>query len=650
MKADGPCHDVAKSRLPLHVVGTAGHVDHGKSTLVRALTGIDPDRLAEEKARGMTIDLGFAWLTLPSGREISIIDVPGHERFIKNMLAGVGGIDLALVVIAADEGIMPQTREHLNILELLGVRRGMVVLTKRDAVQSDWLELVIEETTEELKRTVFGGIPVIPVSALTGEDLPVLLARLDDELRTVPEHTEVGAARLPVDRVFTLSGHGTVVTGTLIDGPLVTGQEVEIQPRGTLARVRTLQTHGQRVQIAQPGSRVAVNLAGLATTDVQRGHVLSVPGSLKPSHTLDVRLHVVRDAERTIDHNDDVILYTGAAEVPAHIRLLDARSLAPGETALAQLRLASAIAVRRHDRFILRRPSPSATIAGGEVLDPVAHHHRPFQEPVITTLQTIEKGTSREVVSEMLASRRLWELSALAERCQLPGELVTATVHELIGNAIAPGEEGGKMFGGWVSAAAGWQQIVQQVREELTTYHHDFPLRQGMPREELRNRINVPSRPWNDMIAALVHGGTATERGSLVARAGFTPTLTGLQQATADAIVAALEAQPFTPPALSELEGGASGELLAYLADSGRMIRVADNLAFSPDAYRRMRTRILELLQRDGTITVATVRDEFGASRRYALSFLEHLDGERVTRRVGDERVLGPRGSREGSG
>ncbi len=317
----------------MHVIGTAGHVDHGKSTLVEALTGIDPDRLREEKERGMTIDLGFAWLELPSGNEASIVDVPGHERFVNNMLAGVGGIDLALLVVAADESVMPQTREHLAILDLLRIERGLVAVTKKDLVDEDWLSLVVADVEDLLKGTTLEGSPIVTVSATTGDGLPELVGTIDRLLQEAEPRKDLGRPRLPIDRAFTMSGFGTVVTGTLIDGKLQAGQEVELVLGGTSSRVRGLQTHRRKLEEATPGSRVAVNLSGVSPDRIDRGEVLTVPGWLRPSSAMDVRLSVIPDAPRPIRHNMFVTVHTGSSEVLAQVRLLEGDRAEAGETA-----------------------------------------------------------------------------------------------------------------------------------------------------------------------------------------------------------------------------------------------------------------------------------------------------------------------------
>ncbi|RMF28066.1 MAG: selenocysteine-specific translation elongation factor, partial [Chloroflexi bacterium] len=350
----------------MRVIGTAGHVDHGKSTLVKALTGIDPDRLREEKERQMTIDLGFAWLTLPGGEPVGIVDVPGHKDFIENMLAGVGGIDAALFVVAADEGVMPQTREHLAILDLLEVKTGVVAITKADLSESpEWLELVMAEVSETLEGTCLEGAPLIPVSAKTGEGLTELLAALEEVLATSEPRRDRGRPRLPVDRVFTISGFGTVVTGTLIDGSFEIGQEVEIQPQGLRARIRGLQTHKRAIEKAVPGSRVAVNLSGVSKEQLWRGSVVTTPGWLRPTLLVDARLRYLEDARHPLRHNAEVKFFSGSTEVMARVRLLSHQELPPGETGWVQLRLAAPVPLVKGDRFIIRRPSPPATIGGG---------------------------------------------------------------------------------------------------------------------------------------------------------------------------------------------------------------------------------------------------------------------------------------------
>jgi len=636
----------------LRVIGTAGHVDHGKSTLIKALTGIDPDRLQEEKERGMTIDLGFAWLTLPSGQEVSIVDVPGHERFIKNMLAGVGGIDIALLVVAADESIMPQTREHLAILDLLNVRTGVVALTKCDLVDQNWLELVQAEVEETLAGTSLAGAPLIPVSAMTRQGLDDLLATLDRLLDQAPAKPNTGWPRLPIDRVFTIAGFGTVVTGTLVHGELRLGQEIEIQPSGKRGRIRGLQTHKKKAEVVPAGTRVAVNVSGLGTEDLQRGDVLTAPGWLRPTRTVDVRLRIVPDAPKPLAHNALVTFHTGAAEAMARVGLLDHQELAPGESGWAQLRLDQPVAVVKDDLFIVRLPSPSLTLGGGTLIETHPRRHRRFQEQVLETLEVLERGTPEEIVLEQLQSREPADFATLQKRCALAAQEVQEVVGRLVSegrvvviDAAAP-ENGTavKLAGPTVLvSAAGWQRLVGQVERVLAAYHQEYPLRRGMPREELRTRLGLDARLFNRVLALLLARGQVAEEGPIHVRLpDHQVMLTPDQQRRVELLRERLAAAGASPPARAELESavGLSPEVVQALLDRGELVEVAADVVYLRETYDELVAAVRAMIAEQGAVTVAGYRDRFQTSRRYALALLEHLDQARVTRRVGDERVL----------
>jgi selenocysteine-specific elongation factor len=414
----------------LFVLGTAGHIDHGKSALVHALTDIDPDRLAEEKERGMTIDLGFAWLKLPSGREIGIVDVPGHERFVRNMLAGAGGIDVAMLVIAANEGIMPQTREHLAILDILGISKGVVALTKKDLVDDEWLALVRMEIEELLKPTTLAGIPIVPVSSVTREGIPELLVTIDNLLDTTSPKKDKGRPRLPIDRVFTIAGAGTVVTGTLIDGLLSVGQEMEIVPSGLKTRLRGLQTHKTGVNSASPGSRVAANLTGVTTTEVQRGDVLTKPGWLVPTTMVSARLHILKDARYPLKHNAERNVYVLAAEATAIIRLLDAEEIKPGENGWIQLLLDRPVPIVDSDHFVIR--STTETLGGGVVVDAHSRRLSRFKPDVIDSLKLKENGSPEDLIMASLESKPMLEAGNLPQQVLLPSGEVNTLIEELV--------------------------------------------------------------------------------------------------------------------------------------------------------------------------------------------------------------------------
>ncbi|MEJ2749627.1 MAG: selenocysteine-specific translation elongation factor, partial [Anaerolineae bacterium] len=496
----------------MFVIGTAGHVDHGKSTLIEALTGIDPDRLAEEKAREMTIDLGFAWITLGEDEEVGIVDVPGHRDFIENMLAGVGGIDLALFVVAADEGVMPQTREHLAILDLLGVGGGVVALTKTDLVDDpDWLELVTLDLSETLAGTVLAEAPIVPVSARTGQGLEELKAVLWQRLQAATPRPDNGRPRLAVDRVFSLSGFGTVVTGTLVDGRFHIGDTVEIQPSGLSGRIRGLQTHKTKREVALPGSRVAVNLTGIGKEEVKRGDVVAAPGVIGSTILLDAAYRHLPGSDIPLKHNVEVKLFVGAAEIVARTRVLGVPQIEPGQEGWLQLALSEPVAVVRGDRFILRRPSPGLTLGGGRVLDPhPGRRHRRFRPDVIERLQTLAQGTPAELLLQKL--RRLEPITQANLFKQAGMDEATAVV------ALQELENEQQII--WLDqqilSRAGWQRSLDRMSDILTAYHAESPLRLGIPREELRSRLKLPAAVFNPLVSQAAAEGLLVEVGAVI--------------------------------------------------------------------------------------------------------------------------------------
>lgn len=623
----------------MHVIGTAGHIDHGKSTLVHALTGIDPDRLAEEKRRGMTIELGFAWLRLPSGREASVVDVPGHERFIRHMLAGAGGVDVALLVVAADEGVMPQTREHLDILDLLGVSSGVVALTKSDLVDGEWLGLVQDDVRAALAGTTLAAAPLIACSATTGAGLDELRAALDAALDATPPHHDRGRPHLAVDRVFTLTGFGTVVTGTLLDGALAVGQEVEIAPRGLRARIRGLQAHRSKLERAAPGGRVAVNLAGLSTEEIARGDVLALPGALPPVVRLDARLRAVSDLDAPLTHNMPVTVHIGAAEVAGRLSLLDTMELGPGSAAWAQLRLTTPMAAARGDRVVIRRPSPSATLAGGVVVEAQPARHRRFAPRVLRHLETAAAGTPEDRVLDALGTPGFSKLAEVAARAGLEPNAAWEALNALAATGRA--RRAGVLWCG----AAYWETLHTRASETLAAYHTRYPHRRGLPAEELRSRLGLSPETWGAVTPALQESGLLSLLDGAVALAGHEARLTPAQERAAALVRQTLAAQPYTPPALASL-AGVDNALLEALTERGEIVPICDGVHLSRAAYDEMVAATLAAIDAVGSVTVATLRDRFGASRKYALALLEHLDDDRITRRVGDARMRGSRAPR----
>ncbi len=606
------------------VVGTAGHIDHGKSTLITALTGIDPDRLAEEKRRGMTIDLGFAHKTLPTGREIGIVDVPGHARFMRNMLAGAHGLDAVLLVIAADEGVMPQTREHLDILDLLEVRRGLVVLTKVDLVDTEWLNLVKEEVIAAVKGTSLEGSAVIPVSAVTGAGLPELVASLDQLLATSDERPDGGRPRLPIDRVFTMSGFGTVVTGTLVDGSLRVGDEMEVVPGGRPVRVRGLQRHNEKVEMVGPGSRVAANIIGVDKNDLARGDVLALPRSIEPARRIDATVRVLSSASQPVRHGAELLLHSGTVEVGCRVIVLDGDEVAPGARGWVQLYLERPIAAAAHDRFVLRVPSPAMTVAGGAFVDVAPRKHPRHDSAVRESL--VRRAAGNVLQEELRKYPRGVAVSALLKATVAP----QADVDRLLGRRL----------GDWIFSDEAWQSIGTRAAIELETYHGAYPFRPGMAREELRSRLGVPAASFAAVVKGLVEDGRVVERnGSLAAPAHEVALET---TGPAVELVSLLDGQPFAPPSLRDAmqQTGADEELVRALAQRGDIVRVSDDVAFSKTAYESAVAMVREIITANGSVTVAQLRDRMSASRRPVLALLEHLDAQRVTRRVGDARTL----------
>jgi selenocysteine-specific elongation factor len=651
----------------LRVIGAAGHVDHGKSTLVRALSGIDPDRLKEEKARGMTIDLGFAWfdLAMPGSdgiddidgdsetghtESVGIIDVPGHIDFIKNMLAGIGGIDAAMLVIAADEGVMPQTREHLAILDLLAVPFVLVVLSKIDrAEDADWLDLVELDVHDLLAATRFAGAPVVRVSAVTGEGLALLRQQLARALQQLPPRRNRARPRLPIDRVFSLSGLGTIVTGTLSDGVFALGDSVEILPSGSAARVRGLQTHKRQVEVGEPGSRVAMNLSGVGVEDLHRGDVVAKPGTLQASVLIDVRFRLLPDAPKPLAHNQRVDFFSGAAEVTAYARVLGAEQLEQGNEGFLQLRLDRPVVVLAGDRFILRQPSPSQTLGGGIVLNPVPRRRwRRYDRVALARLETLSRGAPEDIMLQALTRQPLTNERELLRHVDLPSEEAKTIVSTLrMSGAIreVSSDSGESLF----IALETWQALRQQLGGLLTSYHRQYPLRRGMARGEVRSRLQawlpraqVSVRTFNALIAAAQADGVLQADDQTVWLRGYEAQLNARQAAAANTLLSQFADSPYAPPNMQESMQALGGdtELFGYLLDRGFLVRLGGDVLLGHSGFEAMTSRIQQHLREHGMITLAEVRDLFGTSRKYAQAVLEEMDARRITRREGEGRVL----------
>ena len=619
----------------MYVIGTAGHVDHGKSALVQALSGIDPDRWAEEKARGLTIDLGFAWCELPSGRAVSIVDVPGHERFIKNMLAGVGGINLALLVIAADEGVMPQTREHLDILDLLDVDRGIVALTKVDLVDEEWIALVEEEIEELLADTTLNGSPIAPVSALTGTGIPALRTLIDEQIDVLPPIANQARPRMPIDRSFSISGFGAVVTGTLLDGELSVGDAVVIEPGGIACRVRGLQSHEESLETAPPGARTAVNLSGVSANDIERGMVLTAPGWLAPTGAVDIRLRAVAGASKPLPHNATRTLHVGADEVQARVRLLEGDSLMPGESTWAQLRLERPIAAARGDHFVLR--SADSTVAGGRIVDTRPRRHHRNDASTLEALQRLLDGSPDDTLLTVLQRLEPVRWDVLIARSELPADDARdALERQLAGGAVVVLDEGGLSDSATVISESGLDALSARAEAAVTDYVNQFPLRAGLPREDLRSRLNLSQRAFAVLQQQLLDSERLTIDGGAFDLPGRRVALSEEQQAQVDLLQESLKRQGVRPEAAAT----ADPDLLEYLEAQRLIVRLKGGVNLDREVYETMLAETRALLETQQRATLADVRDRLGTSRKVAQAFLERLDTNRITRRVGDARVL----------
>jgi len=631
--------------IPTHVVvGTAGHIDHGKTSLVKALTGTDTDRLPEEKARGITIDLGFAFLEEPGGLTIEIVDVPGHERFVRNMLAGVGGIDLAMLVIAADEGVMPQTREHLAICSLLKIKAGLIALTKADLVEPDWLELVREDVAGAVRGTFLEGAPILPMSAKTGQGLDHLRAALRSLAASVPPRGTDQLPRLPIDRVFTVRGFGTVVTGTLTAGTLAADDRVEVYPRGVEAKIRGLQAHGHSVGSARAGQRTAINLQGLERAALARGDVVGLPGTLVPSTLVDGTLELLPDAPRPVKTRARVRFHVGTSEIMARALLLDRAELAPGDTAFARFRLEAPLVARPGDRFVVRSYSPVVTIGGGTLLDVDPPRFKRKGPALVDHLSLLQTGSPEVVLEEHIRHVGAGgvRLTTLAGRVPFGPERLRALLGGLqaAGRVISFDRD-------WFIHPDSFARLRGLALAELTTFHRASPLKPGMSREELRGRAGAADeRVFGFLLASLdAEGAVKTDRDK-VRLAAHEVRLSPEQQRIVDLLEREFNRAEAAPPSAEEALGraGVTGdeehELFQVLVQSGKLVRVKDSLFFHAQALDAIQTKLVAMLRERKEIGPSDIKDLLGISRKYAIPLLEFFDQRRVTSRVGERRIL----------
>ena len=620
----------------MRVIGTAGHVDHGKSTLVERLTGIDPDRLVEEKTREMTIDLGFAWLELSGGEVVGVVDVPGHRDFIENMLAGVGGIDATLLVIAADEGVMPQTREHLAILDLLGIENGIIVLTKTDMVDDvEWLDLVEQDILDVVAGTSLARLDIMRVSAVTGDGIPELLKQIEDLLSDLPLRPDYDQPRLPIDRIFTISGFGTVVTGTLLGGKLRVGDEVELQPSGLRGRIRGLQSYMQSVEVVYPGSRVAVNVSGVEKRAVLRGNLLSYPDQVQPTRLVDVHFRHLADIERPLKHNAEVKVFSGAAEAVAHVRLLNDDTITPGEEGWLQLRMDGHLPLSRGDRYILRYPSPAETIGGGVVVE--AHprkrwkRHRP---EVIAKLETLMQGTPGERIAQAAEGKEPVKGVSLQKLIGYNDVEIAAAIEEALEFGLLV-----QMPDSSFMAMTNYTSSMREITDTLQRLHESEPLRLGMPREELRSRLGLKNNTLTMLLDVL--GNEIVVEGSLIRLPVHEIRFDERQETAVRELMRQMNASPYSPPSYIDAVQIVSEDVLRALIELGEIRQVKSDVIFTKNAYDEMIAGVLDIIDQKGNADVKGLRNRFSTSRKYAIGLLEHLDSVGITKRVGDERIRG---------
>jgi selenocysteine-specific elongation factor len=647
---EGSCKDTAGAcdiAMKHIIIGTAGHIDHGKTALVKALTGIDTDRLKEEKQRGISIELGFANLTLSDDLQLGIVDVPGHERFVKAMLAGVGGIDLVVLVIGADEGVMPQTREHLHICELLQVKRGVVALTKVDLVDSDWLEMVQADLKGFLVGTFLEGAPVVAVSAVTGQGLSQLRAVLREAAETIESKRHDGIVRLPIDRIFTIKGFGTVVTGTLWSGTVRVGDEVVVLPAELRSRVRRLQVHGQTVEQAWAGQRIAVNLPGLEVNQLSRGDLVAFPGALTPTNIFDVSLTLLKEAPRTLRNRARVRFHLGTSEILARVVLLDHEELNPGEETFAHVRLEAMTGALAGDRYVIRSYSPAVTIGGGSILDPNPSVRRRAKGPLLEHLKVLQTGTSGQQLERLLlqAGPAPITLDTLKVSASLDETALRREIVRLVegGVAVALGAKGDL---GYVHKLS-YDRLAAEILSRLEEFHRQEPLKDGLPKEELRSKLRQVGPV---LFARLLQDLTGTQRIAIdrekVRHFLHRPTLSAQEQAIKERLAAIYQQAGFQPPdvepALTQAGAGSKTGITIFrrLADEGIVIKIKDHLYLHRDHYSQAKEMLLNHFTLHAAITVQQFKELLGVSRKFAIPFLEHFDSIKLTRRHNDERVL----------
>ena len=628
------------------ILGTAGHIDHGKTSLVKALTGVDTDRLKEEKERGITIELGFTFLDLPSGIRLGIIDVPGHEKFVKHMVAGVWGIDLVALVIAADEGVMPQTREHLDICRLLRVKTGLVVLTKIDLLDRELLELVEEEVTGIVEDTFLKDAPILPVSSVTGEGIPQLLSALDLLSQEIRERSSGGLFRLPIDRVFTMKGFGTVVTGTMISGSLSLGETIQVLPSGLEGKVRSLQVYGRSVEKTVAGERAAVNLQGVETSAIERGDVLVRPNTLSPSRLIDAYLEYLPDAPRSLKHRTKQRFHVGTTLTNASIFLLDRDELAPGETGFVQLRLESPVVALPQDRFVIRGSSAIQTIGGGVILDGHPDKHKRFSASVVADLSLLKDGTREQALRQYIDHSGVGgvNLEELLNRVEMSPSDVQSIIRQMAGRGDLLVIDSEKLK---VIASGSYQMLRGRALAQLGEFHQRFPMKSGLSKEELRTKLppEIDVKLFQILISELIQSKEVVLEKDKLRLSGHHISSVDLKGLAKRVEAAVLKGglQPPSPKELSEEWSETEGEVRAifeHLVHEGVLVRIKNEMYFHRIPFENLREKLVTHLKKHQEITTPQFKEMAQASRKYVIPLIEYFDQTKLTLRLGEKRVL----------
>lgn len=630
------------------IIGTAGHIDHGKTTLVKALTGRETDTLKEEQDRGISINLGFTFFDLPSGRRAGIIDVPGHEKFIKNMLAGVSSVDIVLLVIAADEGIMPQTREHFEILQLLNVKKGIIVLTKADLVDEDWTEMIKDDIRNEFKGTFLEDAPIHAVSSKTRSGLDDLVKDIDNFTEEVEAKDTHGHFRLPVDRVFTVSGFGTVVTGTVISGSVSEGQTVEIYPSKVISKVRGIQVHDESVKVAEAGQRCAVNISNIKISDVKRGDVVSVENLMEPSLMVDCKFYYLKSAPRPLENRQRVRLYHGTNEIICRVVILDKDEVKPGEDACVQLRLEKPLTAQRNDKFVIRSYSPMYTIGGGTIIEPLAKKAKRFNEEYIEELKIKESGKTENILENAVKNlsdtypRALDILKSFGKNEENITEKLNILVQEDKILKLDSGDKAVYLHKEFL------EEKIKQTIDILENFHERNPLKWGVSKEEIKNKVfgkNIKQKIYDELLGFLVSNGKIGIHGNFVSVVDFAIKYSKEQKSIRENIIKSFKSAKFSPPRYVELETSHQDKksfkmVFDSLLDEGVLVKVSEDCYYLLEDYEKAKNLVSSFMQENGSMTLAQFRDELNTSRKYAMALMENFDSIKLTKRLEDKRIL----------